>query len=170
MCKRQSGFTLIEIAVVLTIVGLLVFSVLKGAAMVHQSKLRKTAQMVEDIRTASNLFTRERGRLAGDSLTGIAANGLIDTSTEKKAFKEELILNGYLKGEKDGTNWIWRHALGGVMEVEVTGSKNYIVLTNFTANDLITADDRKFFDKQFDGDGSDSTGPVLFSGNLKISL
>ena len=167
----QSGFTLIEIAIVLFIVGLLVFSVLKGATMVHQAKVRKTAQMVEDIRTASNLFYREQGRLPGDggvggAVGGTVVNGLIVGDIEKDAFKEELINGGYLKGGKEGTStWIWRHALDGVIWVETTGTRNFIVLTN------ITADDRKFFDIQFDGDGSDSSGPVQFlTPYLKIYL
>lgn len=167
---QQSGFTLVELGVALVVIGLLVASVLKGAGMIHEAKVRKTAQMVEDIRTASNLFYREQGRLPGDGgvgglVTGTVVNGLIVGVVEIDAFKEELIKGGYLKGTKDiGGKWLWSHPLNGVVWVEATVSRNFIVLTN------ITADDRKFFDFQFDGDGIDSTGPVQFSTHLKIYL
>ena len=171
MCKNQSGFSLVEIVLVLAIVGLLLGGILKGGALMHQAKVRKTAQMVEDIRTASNLFSRERGRLAGDGgvggggVVGTVVNGYIGGATEIDAFKEELINNGYLKGGKEGTSaWIWRHALEGVIWVEATGTRNFIVLTN------VTTEDRKFFDRQFDGDGADGAGPVQFSTHLKIYL
>lgn len=171
MGNKQSGFSLVEIVLVLAVVGLLLGGILKGGAMLHQAKVRKTAQMVEDIRTANNLFYRERGRLAGDGgvggggVAGTAVNGYIAGTTEIDAFKDELINNGYLKGGKEGTSaWIWRHALNGVIWVEATGTRNFIILTN------ITAEDRKFFDGQFDGDGNDSTGPVQFSTHLKIYL
>lgn len=167
---QQAGFTLVELSVVLVVIGLLIVSVLKGAGMIHEAKVRKTAQMVEDIRTASNLFYREQGRLPGDGgvggmVAGTVVNGLIVGVVEIDAFKEELIKGGYLKGAKDAVGkWFWSHPLNGVIWVEATASRNFIVLTN------VTADDQKFFDIQFDGDDDPLAGPVRFSTYLKIYL
>ena len=39
--KRQTGFTLVEIAIVLVIIGLLIGGVLKGQSMITNAKIRK---------------------------------------------------------------------------------------------------------------------------------
>ncbi len=44
MNKRQSGFTLVEIAIVLVIIGLLLGGVLKGQEMIANSRLQEHAE------------------------------------------------------------------------------------------------------------------------------
>lgn len=158
---RQSGFTAIEVAVVLVVIGLIFFTVTKGATMVRQSKLRKTAQMVEDIRMASSLFYREQGRLPGDT----SKNNRIE-SGESQAFIDELIANKYMIGKKAGGVWQWQHPFGGTATVVWEIDQNRIIL------DKISPDDFTYFDDQFDGDSAQGSGAVTYDGSnkLKISL
>jgi len=52
MRNRQSGFTLVEIAIVLVIIGLLLGGVLKGQELINSAKVKN---MVNDFRTVSSL-------------------------------------------------------------------------------------------------------------------
>ena len=52
MSKQQSGFTLVEIAIVLVIIGLLLGGVLKGQELINSAKVKN---MVGDFRTVSSL-------------------------------------------------------------------------------------------------------------------
>jgi prepilin-type N-terminal cleavage/methylation domain-containing protein len=50
--KQQSGFTLVEIAIVLVIIGLLLGGVLKGQEMINSAKVKN---MIGDFRSVSSL-------------------------------------------------------------------------------------------------------------------
>jgi prepilin-type N-terminal cleavage/methylation domain-containing protein len=50
--KRQTGFTLVEIAIVLVIIGLLLGGVLKGQELIHSAKVKN---MIGDFRTVSTI-------------------------------------------------------------------------------------------------------------------
>lgn len=176
MGKNQSGFTLIEVTLVLTIIGLLLFGMLKGTALVHQAKVRKTAQMVEDIRTASNLFYREQGRLPGDGpILIINTSGVLDglikptgQGTEPEQFRRELIAGRYLTGKYTSTTADkWQNPLGGEVSVEYRSAPvalNYIVVTGISV-----VEDQKFLDLQFD-DGEPATGNVRYVAASKELL
>lgn len=74
--RQQSGFTLIEIAIVLVIIGLLLGGVLKGQEMVENSRIKS---VVADMRGVSTAFTGYYDRyraLPGDELAAtVAARG-----------------------------------------------------------------------------------------------
>lgn len=53
MRKQQSGFTLVEIAIVLVIIGLLLGGVLKGQELINSAKVKN---MIGDLRTVSSLM------------------------------------------------------------------------------------------------------------------
>ena len=52
MKKTQSGFTLIEIAIVLVIIGLLLGGVLKGQELINSAKVRSLTNKVDGITAA----------------------------------------------------------------------------------------------------------------------
>ena len=61
---RQSGFTLVEIAIVLVIVGLLLAGVLKGQELIESSRTRAAAAELNSISAANNAYV-DRFRRAG---------------------------------------------------------------------------------------------------------
>ena len=66
MKKQQSGFTLIEIAIVLVIIGLLLGGVLKGQAMMDNAKLKRTVNDYNGISAAIYSYLDRYGALPGD--------------------------------------------------------------------------------------------------------
>ena len=52
--KSQSGFTLVEISIVLVIIGLLIGGVLKGQAMVQNAKVKRVVFSQKDPKTGFN--------------------------------------------------------------------------------------------------------------------
>ena len=61
-----AGFTLVEIAIVFTIVGLLVGGVVAGKEILHGSQLQKTIKQVTDLNQATITFRDQYGGFPGD--------------------------------------------------------------------------------------------------------
>lgn len=97
MKKHQSGFTLVEIAIVLVIIGLLLGGVLKGQAMIDSAKVKALGNEMKAVQTAYNAYQDKFRAVPGDDAKAIdhlgatvqgvsiinpttnAGNGLIDT-------------------------------------------------------------------------------------------
>ena len=73
--KRQSGFTLIEIAIVLVVVGLLLGGVLKGQQLIDNAKVRNTISRMDELKAAVYGFQDRYKALPGDSSTAAASVG-----------------------------------------------------------------------------------------------
>jgi prepilin-type N-terminal cleavage/methylation domain-containing protein len=69
MKQRQQGFTLIEIAIVLIIIGLLLGGVLKGQEMITQGKIRSIAKELDSISVAILGYRDRYKALPGDDST-----------------------------------------------------------------------------------------------------
>lgn len=73
----QSGFTLIEIAVVLVIIGLLLGGVLQGQQLIENSRVKSATNDFNGIAAAAFSYQDRYGRLPGDDPgTGATANDL----------------------------------------------------------------------------------------------
>jgi prepilin-type N-terminal cleavage/methylation domain-containing protein len=81
--RAQRGFTLVEIAVVLLIVGLLLGGVLKGAELVASARVSNLAQSVNGYQAAVLGFQDRYRRQPGDSNTAAAmvGNGAVNCAT-----------------------------------------------------------------------------------------
>lgn len=117
MNKQQSGFTLVEIAIVLVIIGLLLGGVLKGQEMITSAKVRNLADQGSAIKTAFFAF-QDRYRavpgdyvVAGNNINGVnvgvnngngSGNGLVDTDNDRGLFWLHLSAAGFLTGNFDG--------------------------------------------------------------------
>ncbi len=119
-CK-QSGFTLVEIALVLVIVALLIGGILKGWELIQSSRVRAMAETVTSVQSAYFAFFDRYGRVAGDWNPVAAGNaigapitgggndsGSLDTTpgdpwAESNAFWEQLAKAGFIHGTYGGT-------------------------------------------------------------------
>ena len=63
---RQSGFTLVEIAIVLVIIGLLLGGVLKGQELIENSKVKNAVADMNGISAATNTYVDRFKRVPGD--------------------------------------------------------------------------------------------------------
>jgi prepilin-type N-terminal cleavage/methylation domain-containing protein len=68
MTNRQSGFTLVEIAIVLVIIGLLLGGILKGQEMITQAKIKNVVNDFNGITAAVNSYQDRYRALPGDDL------------------------------------------------------------------------------------------------------
>lgn len=119
--NKHKGFTLIEIAIVLVIIGLLIGGVLKGLTVLQSASDKDVIAAVRDVQAATLAFKAQYGFLPGDlptATTSIAGmgpapictangngNGAIDTAVERNCARDELILSGFIRGTP-GSNLI----------------------------------------------------------------
>ncbi len=63
---KQRGFTLVELAISLTIIALLLLVVLKGQTLIGQAKAKDVVATIEDLRIATTSFRQRFNYLPGD--------------------------------------------------------------------------------------------------------
>ena len=119
MRRGQDGFTLVEIAVVLVIVGLLLGGILKGRELINSARVRSLADTASSIQAAYFGFIDRFHRVPGDwnaadATTAIGVtinsggndNGRLDNPagdyTENNALWEQLSKSGFLQGSYRG--------------------------------------------------------------------
>lgn len=134
---KSSGFTLVEIAVVMVIIGVLIGGILKGTEMVRHMKVVETIGDIENIEKATLAFTEKYGAYPGD----IAAQGRIRGcpvgGTNCLNGNENAVVGG-TRGVDD-TNWLsdvrgksetvqfWKHlALEGLINKVNAGATTSI--------------------------------------------
>ena len=113
--KKQSGFTLVEIAIVLVIIGLLLGGVLKGQELVNSAKVKNLANDFRTIPLFIYGYQDKYKRLPGDDdgVTG-AASGRFGTNGTKAT--NGAVGNGIIEGTWDSTTLthetvlFWQHA------------------------------------------------------------
>ena len=65
--KRQSGFTLVELSIVLVIIGLLIGGILTAQSLISSAKLNKFVKQIQQYDIAMNNFETRYNGLPGDS-------------------------------------------------------------------------------------------------------
>lgn len=107
------GFTLVEMAIVLVIVGLILGGVFKGQALVDSARVRSISTEIDGIRTAWISFQDRYRSIPGDfskapmqiDSAAVAGdgNGRIDGSSERAGVWQQLSLAGFISGNYDGS-------------------------------------------------------------------
>ena len=108
----RDGFTLVEVAIVLVIIGLILGGVFKGQALVDSARVRSMSTEIDGIRTAWLSFNERYRSIPGDfpkaplqidSATAAGnGNGRIDDSAERAGVWQQLSLAGFISGSYDG--------------------------------------------------------------------
>jgi prepilin-type N-terminal cleavage/methylation domain-containing protein len=133
MRKQQSGFTLVEIAIVLVIIGLLLGGVLKGQELINSAKVTGLSQDFTRIQTALYGYQSRYRAVPGDHTTAATAiNGATNATTPAG-----VIGNGQIDGEWDSTTLsdesvlFWQHArLAGFLSGPTVPNTTDYVPTN----------------------------------------
>ena len=67
--RAQAGFTLVELAIVMIIIGLLIAGVLKGQALIQNAQVTSTVAQTKAIEAATTTFRDTYNALPGDMTT-----------------------------------------------------------------------------------------------------
>jgi len=178
MNKQQSGFTLVEIAIVLVIIGLLLGGVLKGQELITQAKIKNVANDLNGMSAAVYGYQDRYKRFPGDdngaaarwtNPAAVAGNGdaqvgatgvatVLNCSTsavENCQFWQHLRLAGFIGGDA-ATKLSPQNAVGGVLQVQsgALGLSGLVVCSTNLLGKVANA-----IDAQFD-DGKPGTGQV----------
>ena len=140
---KQSGFTLVEIAIVLVIIGLLLAGVLKGQELIENSKIKSIVNDMKAVQAAYNGYLDRYKAIPGDETLATAAargwgasaaggggnaNGVLLITAaqtfanggEQRPFWRALRASGLITGDPTGAAGaagLPKHAGGGVMGV-----------------------------------------------------
>ena len=138
---QQKGFTLVEIAIVLVIIGLLLGGVLKGQALIEGSKVKALVNDIRGVQTISNVYLDKYRAVPGDDIAVVAhvgngtvptganaGNGSIDTGTwiglatpvatsETSLFWQHARNAGLAGGNTGGQ---YNHSSGGLLGITST--------------------------------------------------
>ncbi len=175
--QNQKGFTLIEIAIVLVIIGLILGGVLKGQEMITQAKIRNVANDFNGVSAAYYTYQDRYRAIPGDdpganrwptaTVSANAGNGIVEgnynsaTATdESRLFWQQLRLSGLITGAGTDTTQP-QNAAGGMVGIQTSTtaapvlSLSGLVLCSSNLPGKIA----NAIDSQFD-DGSPLTGQV----------
>lgn len=181
--KRQSGFTLIEIAIVLVIVGLLLGGILKGQELITQAKIRNVVNDFNGTSAAYYAYQDRYRAIPGDDLSaatrwtnpqatsgdgnGVVGGNYYDVAGSETAyFWQDLRLSGLIAGAGTSTAPP-QNAATGITGVQNSGAMGLSGLVVCSSN--LPAKIAQAVDSQFD-DGVGTTGQVraaVAGGNAK---
>lgn len=175
--RRQSGFTLIEIAIVLVIIGLLLGGILKGQELITQGRIRNVANDFQSMTAAINLYQDRYRALPGDDIGAAARWGITaPTPSGGGAVGDGLIAGAYnTTAAADESRQFWLHLrraglVGGNVEDDtnppnaasgITGVQNgaFGIQGIVVCSNNLSAKIAQAIDTQFD-DGNATTGAV----------
>ena len=120
----QAGFTLVEIAIVMVIIGLLIGGVLKGQAMIQNAKVKRVIKQADEFRAVVMAFYDKYGVFPGDENNanippGDTVNGDGDglmENAERFDLFSDLMEAGLISGNYTGAN-VATHVFGGNVQV-----------------------------------------------------
>lgn len=181
--KDNSGFTLVEIAIVMVIIGLLIGGVLKGQEMIKNAKIKRVVKTSDEVRAAVFTYQDRFGYYPGDdplatTHTGDAGvrngngNGQI-TGAEDQAVFEHLATVGLISGSASAyaAGTLPSHPFGGTYTLlyatRAGKASNWITYT------LIPVDAAISMDTSLD-DGVYTTGSIrasaAYTGTAPVTL
>lgn len=129
MRRHQSGFTLIEIAIVLVIIGLLLGGILKGQELITQGRIRNVSNDFQSMTAAINLYQDRYRALPGDD-PGAAARWTAAGSTTTSGTGDGIISGAYNSSTPgDESRLFWQHLrlaglVGGATTTGAIGTAN----------------------------------------------
>lgn len=172
----QRGFTLVEIAIVLVIIGLLLGGVLKGQGLIDSARVKNIIQQTTSLSAAVNAYQDKFRALPGDDAQaafhapGATGNGNGDGQiTEYQLAPQHLALAGFITGSYNGSTDFMTSAQGGAVYIynDVVGGRggNGVRLDHLP-DSFAEQLDSKLDDGKFNTGSVRATGPYTNTGNV----
>jgi prepilin-type N-terminal cleavage/methylation domain-containing protein len=182
--RNSKGFTLVELAIVLVIIGILLGAVLKGQELINNAKIKRVYSQYREVFAATLTYQDRYGALPGDdNTTGLATrwnpvtyyttgngNGQINggtlvnmftcaaaTAAERCGMWDHMRRAGILSGPLDGTNP--RNPFGGTVGMAYVTLGTPALLTNWIGMSNVPTNLAQSIDTQYD-DGNALTGDI----------
>ena len=185
MRKYQRGFTLVEIAIVLVIIGLLLGGVLKGQEMIENAKYKSLRNEINAYSAAFYAFQDRYRALPGDfdqaskridsnapdgnGIGTIQGNICNNNNDESCKLWQQLRYAGLISGNPadSGSNANPKHSYGGKILGIYTGTNGGLT-GNWMVLDNVPADAARRLDEDID-DGQSRSGSVYCATNRTCS-
>lgn len=176
MSARQRGFTLVEIAIVLVIIGLLLGGVLKGQGLIDSARVKNIIQQSTSLTAAVNAYQDKFRALPGDDVQGTThapgatGNGNGDGQiAEYLLAPQHLALAGFITGSYNGTTDFMTSAQGGAVYIynDVVGGRggNGVRFDNLP-DSFAEQLDSKLDDGKYNTGSVRATGPYTNNGSI----
>ncbi len=111
MKRQQSGFTLVEIAIVLVIIGLLLGGILKGQELINSAKVKSLANDFRTIPTYLYAYQDKFKSLPGDDSTASThVSGATNATTPASAQGNGIVQGNWYSGTNTDESYLfWQH-------------------------------------------------------------
>ena len=171
--NSQAGFTLVEIAIVMVIIGLLIGGIIKGQELIKNAKVKRVMKQVDEVRAAVTSYQDRYAFLPGDdsaatthtgdsTLTNGDGNGSIGSGEAPDLFMH-LAASGLITGSyTTATSSYPRNSFGGwsaVYWATIQGKTTHWFITT-----VIPGDVGNIIDTSYD-DGIYNTGSIRGSAD-----
>lgn len=166
----QKGFTLVELAIVLVVIGLVLGMAFKGRDLIDGAKVKNMQAQYSKVVAAFNIYYEKYGAFPGDGCVGALAggatlcagvrNGALDTADEATA-SLQILQNANILAAADINSVFgqsWSVSVSGAASANFAANTNYLTVGGVAAN---VADVRYVcqLDRLMD-DGAPETGSV----------
>ena len=101
--RKHQGFTLVELAIVLTIIGIIMGAVLKGQELIWNAKVKRLQNQIKEFQTAFYTYYDKYGYYPGDDPTASSR-----WSNAPNGNGNGFVEGGYCSGDEESC-YIWRH-------------------------------------------------------------
>lgn len=181
--NKQGGFTLIELAIVLVIIGLILGAILKGQDLILNARGKKFINWVQTWKTLQITHLDRKGRYAGDRIetrgsgSGLyRGDGIIGNNLEVSSFLDEITNDKGFIDIPDSTivlgNQTFYIYMGFDTSTAGTKAANAIVVTTASGTSQVLAKDEIAYMEMFDAsiDGVADPGKGRVRGITAVSL